>query len=732
MTNIKISQLPAATNPVASTSLVPVVQSGQTVKATLAQISGMVSPAAYGAVGDGVTDDTAAIAACIAAEKAIDWQGLTYKITAPITQTVTKDVMWYGNGASIVYSPSAHSEYAIRLTNAGVVDYLINDISISGSKLCNKVFEILSTGNLITPASNFVANNLFVSEAKRLNTFDGGNGIFIRGAFDLVRFNGGGARDCELPAGQGTPGSAGISGIGITWYSTASYVRRVVISGITIIKVYSSDLAYTSDQDGLTYFVPDESVGGNKTRSQFWCGDGSIFANCYGRSIKTQCLETIVDNCQFTKTEGLTAGGNVEVDAQTGGLKITGCLFKYTGGNGPGVAVNCSSDSNYGNPSVYVVNNRVFLDSSTTLETFAQTFPRDGYFGAIDVCANNVYGKVKQFCNFYCNGNDNHMVVSNNYIKEIVDGVTAAKGLAYFRAYSISPYFAYMTANDNVYDNTHAPSLKITSIPGVGMSAEVSGTNNLGFDSSLVVVTTATANEVTTSGDIDLVLSTKRGTDSGTITIEDGADQDIVIEPDGDGQTTVLGKFLTIGSSPAAAVDKVRLSGLLNSDSATSYGFRNSGIVPAATTSAAYYNIASSTTENAAFALGTLGYYFAQQGTITGGSRLGVTNQYGFWADSSLTGATTNYGFYSNLADASGRWNFFANGTAPNLFRGTTVVGSAALATTATTGFLYVPSCAGTPTGTPTSYGSSLPIVIDSTNHKLYFYSGGTWRDAGP
>jgi hypothetical protein len=59
-------------------------------------------------------------------------------------------------------------------------------------------------------------------------------------------------------------------------------------------------------------------------------------------------------------------------------------------------------------------------------------------------------------------------------------------------------------------------------------------------------------------------------------------------------------------------------------------------------------------------------------------------------------------------------------------------IGTAALATTATDGFLYIPTCAGTPTGVPTSITGLAPLVIDSTNNKLYFYSGGSWRDAGP
>lgn len=60
------------------------------------------------------------------------------------------------------------------------------------------------------------------------------------------------------------------------------------------------------------------------------------------------------------------------------------------------------------------------------------------------------------------------------------------------------------------------------------------------------------------------------------------------------------------------------------------------------------------------------------------------------------------------------------------------IVGDAAINTNATDGFLYVPGCAGTPTGVPTTYSGRIPVVVDSTNNKLYFYSGGAWRDAGP
>ena len=32
----------------------------------------------------------------------------------------------------------------------------------------------------------------------------------------------------------------------------------------------------------------------------------------------------------------------------------------------------------------------------------------------------------------------------------------------------------------------------------------------------------------------------------------------------------------------------------------------------------------------------------------------------------------------------------------------------------------------------PTAKTGMAPIVVNTTNNKLYFYSGGAWRDAGP
>jgi hypothetical protein len=60
------------------------------------------------------------------------------------------------------------------------------------------------------------------------------------------------------------------------------------------------------------------------------------------------------------------------------------------------------------------------------------------------------------------------------------------------------------------------------------------------------------------------------------------------------------------------------------------------------------------------------------------------------------------------------------------------IIGSAALATNATNGFLYIPSCAGSPSGTPTTVTGRSPIIHDTTNNRIYLYDmvSAVWQYA--
>lgn len=90
----------------------------------------------------------------------------------------------------------------------------------------------------------------------------------------------------------------------------------------------------------------------------------------------------------------------------------------------------------------------------------------------------------------------------------------------------------------------------------------------------------------------------------------------------------------------------------------------------------------------------------------------------------------TNASNYSRLALA---WNtttalVMAEGAGTGS-DGSVAFNDAALATNATVGFVMIPSCAGTPSGTPADIPTGqIPMVWDSTNLKLYVYTGGAWK----
>jgi hypothetical protein len=104
------------------------------------------------------------------------------------------------------------------------------------------------------------------------------------------------------------------------------------------------------------------------------------------------------------------------------------------------------------------------------------------------------------------------------------------------------------------------------------------------------------------------------------------------------------------------------------------------GTIQSGVTSRADYFSTFTETAAASFTLANLNHYLATQGTFGLGST--VTNQYGFNAGSTLTGATNNYGFYGNIASGTGRWNFYAAGTADNYFAGNVGIGAIAPTTT--------------------------------------------------
>lgn len=112
----------------------------------------------------------------------------------------------------------------------------------------------------------------------------------------------------------------------------------------------------------------------------------------------------------------------------------------------------------------------------------------------------------------------------------------------------------------------------------------------------------------------------------------------------------------------------------------------------------------------------------------TGGTLSGI-----YWYNSSsnvtaaqvveVGGTGTNYGvMYLRTLNAGTQKDAITISEKQNV-----IIGSGALATNATDGFLYIETCAGTPTGTPTSVTGRVATVYDTTNNKFYVYNGA-WK----
>jgi hypothetical protein len=172
-----------------------------------------------------------------------------------------------------------------------------------------------------------------------------------------------------------------------------------------------------------------------------------------------------------------------------------------------------------------------------------------------------------------------------------------------------------------------------------------------------------------------------------------------------------------------------------NSGAVTGGGILQDTTISAATTTSYEGNATYIATAASAFTLANLRHFVAKQATV--GASSAVTNQFGFQADGSLVGATNNYGFYSGIASGTGRYNFYAAGTADNYFAGSVGVGAVAPASvqlnissgSGSTQQRIVETVSGVDTRLQAVGGAGLAGITGTwTNFPFVFYTNTTER----
>jgi len=184
--SIPLSRLDDNFTAIGSSNNISFTQSstGASVRTVQSKLSDTVSIKDFGAVGDVSWDDTAGIQAALNSEKPLDWGGLTYRITSTVSRLYTNDIYWEGRNATILYD-GPHVERAVLIQGGGI-NIVLNDLTFDGQKLCNTVVSVLNDSDSY---ANLTCNNVFLTRAKRLATFEGGGGIQVRGSYNQFSMN---------------------------------------------------------------------------------------------------------------------------------------------------------------------------------------------------------------------------------------------------------------------------------------------------------------------------------------------------------------------------------------------------------------------------------------------------------------------------------------------------------------------------------------------------------------
>ena len=630
MSTIKISQLPAATLPLSGTEITPIVQSGVTKKASVAALTAFVNVKSYGAVGDGTTDDTAAIQAAVNASDGVFFPSGTYKVTSPVTLKANNTVFGEGASSVIFYAAvSPPNSQGAFFAKSGSSTTYIDNITICDLKFLGQVATLGFSEFVHLISLNGVRN--CVVERCVIEGFRG-DGIYI---------------------GSGDTGAEERHNINVT-------VRDCYINGVN-----------------------------NDNRNGVSIVDGSGIN---------------IDNNYFVNTTRSNMPGAIDVEPDSNVYHIIRDISIRNNR-----IVSCGG--NVGNISIFM--------PSIAYTTMPNGFNIENNY----IQSGNAYGIYFSYGNFTGGPiteatSEFSLRIANNTINY---GATTGRG------------FGLGNANDTIVEN----------------NTFIGGTTSLMGGASLNLLDVTLQNNTfvdVTNGVDPFAVSVYTGT---RIKFENNTFKDC--------GAAVLGGCIEFAAGTTSYVDVIGNT-FVSPAGVTTQALRNSGHTFTATTNRLIGNSFLAGTNEFSSSIVLNNYPVGVWNNLPRFGVNAVSSAYALTVDGgNITGAfiETDDGQTQILASngtvtqASGYTlgGFAFDGTTNNYpwavitnnsprmsvdVHGNIIATNGAIATSAGDGFLYVSTCPGTPTGTPRSYTGAAPIVIDSTNHKLYFYSGGSWRDAGP
>jgi hypothetical protein len=700
-----------------------------------APTSGFVDPADYGAAGNGTTDDTVALRSAfgyaIPRNLAVILKG-TYLISDYIglNANVASGALHIFCNGSVTINVSASATAFRQVLFFGC--NASTDVSISGGPLtinCNNKaavgLDIYTASASLSGSINFTSQ-VTVNDAKANDaaaTYENG-GIVISGRFAVISM----ISPRIINVSRTNTSGGACYGIAIT-----DFAGECLVSKPYIENVLCPNGTAGVDADGIKVFGVNNAASPAVQTLGKATIEGGTFIDCQGRSIKSQCSDTVVNNPYFKRQYHVSIVNGHDVDFQSGNGVLVNPTFEYrkNGATSPlGTShipvsfqqrvSNLPQASRMSGGSLKTevdMRNLVLLTQEST-SAYSETVVEDLTIETFGTLSTTVFTRsILETDMEQING-------KTAGTRVVLRGITGPMNCYAFgyTGYTVGSLAAKLDYELTDITNTLAPTsanLLFWNLSGnrVGEVKAFLMRDNANFRdllpeavfnfnalvpgcrfNILTDAVTATNAPAWGSGNYALVEALAGPNDTAPltptnrnvrVTVTDGATnavENVFFSPNGgttwseelfgvtSGTTKTVTGLLSVDGQlqlggTVPAYVKFNIGGTLPSNIGATYSAVNAGTIPSTTTDYVAYRTGAAT-QDAAFTLGSYIHYWSTQGTVTGGSRTAPTTQYGFAIDSNLIGATTNYAFFSQMPSGSGRWNFYSAGTAPSYFVG--------------------------------------------------------------